>query len=111
MRHRFKNIGQRPMLQITTMPKVKLRNVIKTLLRSRSISFTRDIVRQKRSESLGQLRWNGRIVYYRPGTTDPLVLQQVLLKTGRKAEYYLPPGFVPEIIVDIGSNIGASVLS
>jgi FkbM family methyltransferase len=38
------------------------------------------------------------------------VLQQVLLKTGKKAEYYLPPDLRPDVIVDIGSNIGASVL-
>jgi FkbM family methyltransferase len=90
--------------------KVRLRDVVKTLVRSRSIAFTRDIVRQQRSKSLGQIRWNRRTVYYRPGTTDPLVLQQVLLKTGRKAEYYLPLDLHPEVILDIGSNIGASVL-
>ena len=92
------------------MPKVRLRDVIKTLVRSRSIAFTRDIVRQQRSESPGQIHWNGRTVYYRPGTTDPLIVQQVLLKTGRKAEYYLPPNLHPEVILDIGSNIGASIL-
>ena len=92
------------------MPKVRFRDVIKTLARSRSIAFTRDIVRQQRSESLGKIRWNGRTVSYRPGTTDPLVLQQVLLKKGKKAEYYLPPDLNPKLIVDIGSNVGASVL-
>jgi FkbM family methyltransferase len=84
--------------------------MLKTLVRSRSLSFTQDIVRQRLSDSLGRIRWHGRDVYYRPGTTDPLVLQQVLLKTGRKAEYYLPPHFKPEVILDIGSNIGASIL-
>jgi len=79
-------------------------------MRSRSLAFTRDIVRQKRSGELGQLQWHGYTVYYRPGTTDPLVLQQVLLKTGRKAEYYLPPKFRPQVIIDIGSNIGGSIL-
>jgi FkbM family methyltransferase len=92
------------------VPKVRLRDIVKTLVRSRSIAFTRDIVRHKRSDSLAQLRWQGRNVYYRPGTTDPLVLQQVLLKKGRKAEYYLPPRFRPDVIVDIGSNIGGSIL-
>ena len=92
------------------MPKVRLKDVVKTLMRSRSVAFTRDIVRQQRSDSLGQIRWNGRTVYYRPGTTDPLVVQQILLKTGRKAEYYLPPDLHPAVILDIGSNIGASIL-
>jgi FkbM family methyltransferase len=84
--------------------------MLKTLARSRSVCFTRDIVRQKPSDSLGILRWHGREVFYRPGTTDPLVIQQVLLKSGRKAEYYLPPRFKPDVILDIGSNIGASIL-
>jgi FkbM family methyltransferase len=84
--------------------------MIKTLMRSRSIAFTRDVVRQRRRQSLSRLRWRGHDVYYRPGTTDPLVLQQVLLKRGSKAEYYLPPHFRPEVILDIGSNIGASIV-
>lgn len=92
------------------MPKVRLRDIAKTLVRSHSLAFTRDIVRQKRTSSLGRIRWHERDVYYRPGTTDPLVLQQILLKTGRKAEYYLPPRFQPEVILDIGSNIGAAIL-
>jgi FkbM family methyltransferase len=92
------------------VPKVRLRDVLKTLVRSRSVAFTRDIVRQQPSQTLGQVRWNGRTVYYRPGTTDPLVVQQVLLKSGRKAEYYLPPDLQPEVILDVGSNIGASIL-
>jgi FkbM family methyltransferase len=92
------------------VPKVRIRDAIKTLVRSRSLAFTRDFIRQKRSDSLAQLRWRGRDVYYRPGTTDPLVIQQVLLKTGRKAEYYLPPRLKPDVILDIGSNIGASIL-
>jgi FkbM family methyltransferase len=92
------------------VPKVRLRDIFKTLVRSRSVSFTRDFVQQKRSDSLARIHWQGRDVYYRPGTTDPLVLQQVLLKRGAKAEYYLPPRFQPEVILDIGSNIGASIL-
>jgi FkbM family methyltransferase len=84
--------------------------MVKTLVRSRSLRFTRDVVRQQTSNSLGHVRWNGREVFYRPGTTDPLVLQQVLLKTGRKAEYFLPPRLRPEVILDIGSNIGGSIL-
>lgn len=92
------------------MPKVRLRDIVKTLVRSRSLPFTRDIVRQKPSNSLGRIRWQDRDIYYRPGTTDPLVVQQVLLKGGRKAEYYLPPTFRPDVILDIGSNIGASIL-
>ncbi len=63
-----------------------------------------------RSISLARLRWQGRNVFYRPGTSDPFVLYQVLLKTGKKAEYYLPPALQPKVILDIGSNIGALIL-
>jgi FkbM family methyltransferase len=34
----------------------------------------------------------------------------VLLKRGQKAEYYLPPALTPKVILDIGSNIGASII-
>ncbi|MFZ1221418.1 MAG: FkbM family methyltransferase, partial [Chthoniobacterales bacterium] len=49
-------------------------------------------------------------VFYRPATSDPLAIYQVLLRRGGKAEYYLPPALQPEVILDIGSNIGSSIL-
>jgi FkbM family methyltransferase len=86
------------------------RNPLKVLARSRSWRFAADMLRQSPSSSLGRLRWSGRDIFYRPGTTDPFVLYQVLFKRGRKAEYYMPPAIKPKIILDIGSNIGASVI-
>jgi len=68
------------------------------------------MVRQKAAASPARLRWSGRDVLYRPSTTDPFVLYQVLLQTGKKAEYYLPPALKPKTILDIGSNIDASIL-
>src|SRR5437899_6062627 len=84
--------------------------MIKILVRSRSLRFTADMVRQFPTSSLARLRWSGRDIFYRSGTADPLVLYQVLSKSGKKAEYYVPPGLRPKIILDIGSNIGASVI-
>ena len=92
------------------MRTLRSREIVKTLVRSRSLGFTIDMVRQKPSSSPARLRWRGRDIFYRPGTTDPFVIHQVLLKTGKKAEYYLPPRLKPEAILDIGSNIGASIL-
>jgi FkbM family methyltransferase len=89
---------------------VSFRNLIKILARSRSWRFTADILRQSPDSSLASLRWSGRDVFYRSGTADPFVLYQVLLKGGRKAEYYVPPALKPKVILDIGSNIGASIL-
>lgn len=89
---------------------MRFREFVKTLVRSRSLSFTINSVPKSRSASLARFRWQGHTVFYRPGTSDPLVLYQVLLKTGKKAEYYLPPALQPKVILDIGSNIGASIL-
>ena len=59
---------------------------------------------------MAKLRWRGRDVFYRPGTSDPLAINQVLLRRGGKAEYYLPLALEPKVILDIGSNIGTSIL-
>ena len=92
------------------MSTVGFRNLIKILVRSRSLRFTTDIVRQSPTSSLARLRWSGQDVFYRSGTADPFVLYQVLLRGGKKAEYYVPPALRPKIILDIGSNIGASII-
>src|SRR6266852_1749878 len=68
------------------------------------------MVRQSPTSSLARLRWSGQDVFYRSGTADPFVVYQVLLKSGKKAEYYVPPALRPKIILDIGSNIGASII-
>src|SRR6266446_8444807 len=92
------------------MSTVGFRNLIKILVRSRSLRFTTDMVGQFQTSSLSRLRWSGRDIFYRSGTTDPFVLYQVLLRSGKKAEYYVPPALRPKIILDIGSNIGASII-
>jgi FkbM family methyltransferase len=89
---------------------VGFRNLIKVLIRSRSLRFTADMVHQSPTSSLARLRWSGRDVFYRSGTADPFVLYQILLRRGKKAEYYVPPALRPKIILDIGSNIGASII-
>ncbi|HEX4638355.1 MAG TPA: FkbM family methyltransferase [Chthoniobacterales bacterium] len=38
------------------------------------------------------------------------MIYQVLLKGGKKAEYYVPRTLTPKTILDIGSNIGASII-
>lgn len=92
------------------MSAVGFRNLIKIMARSRSLRFTADIARQSSNSSLACLRWSGRDVFYRSGTADPFVIYQVLLKGGKKAEYYVPSALKPKVILDIGSNIGASVI-
>ena len=92
------------------MSAVGFRNLIKVLARSRSLRFTADMVRQPPTSSLASFHWSGRDIFYRSGTADPFVLYQVLLRRGEKAEYYVPPALNPKIILDIGSNIGASII-
>src|SRR2546423_12003289 len=92
------------------MSTVGFRNLVKILMRSRSLRFTADTVRQSPISSLARLRWGGRDIFYRSGSADPFVLYQVLLKSGEKAEYYVRRGRQPKTILDIGSNIGASII-
>lgn len=49
-------------------------------------------------------------MHYRPGSSDPEVIYKILLKGGKKAEYYIPEGVSPRTIWDIGGNIGAASL-
>lgn len=84
---------------------------LKWLLRSRSLRFVRD--RDPRSYFPGVVRsfsWRGRLVYYRPGSSDLEVIYKIMLKGGRKAEYYIPEEVLPRKIWDIGGNIGAASL-
>src|SRR5437762_2063279 len=94
-----------------------VRHLLRVLARSRSLRFTIDAARARalarggvRGRPLARLKWRGRDVFYRPATSDPLTIYQVLLRRGAKAEYYLPLSLEPKVILDIGSNIGTSVL-
>jgi FkbM family methyltransferase len=96
---------------------MNIRHFLRVLARSKSLRFSLDVVRARtlaragvRGQPLANLRWRGRDVFYRPATSDPLAIYQVLLRQRGKAEYYLPPKLQPEVILDIGSNIGASIL-
>ena len=95
----------------------RLRHFLRVFARSGSWQFARDVARARTLARSGvrglppaKLRWHGRDILYRPATSDPLALYQVLLRRGDKAEYYLPERLQPEVILDIGSNIGASIL-
>ena len=94
-----------------------IRHILRVLARSRSFRFTRDTAQARklalagvRGKPRAKLRWRGRDIVYRPATSDPLAIYQVLLRQGGKAEYYLPPALEPKVILDIGSNIGTSIL-
>ena len=93
---------------------MSLFNALKVLARSHSMDFTRSMLAMGTSSAgngAAAVRWwsgDGREVHYRRGTVDLEVVYHVLLKGGRKAEYWLPEGLDPKRVLDIGGNIGAT---
>jgi FkbM family methyltransferase len=95
----------------------RIRHIVRVFARSRSWRFARDVAQARtlarsgvRGLPLEKLHRRGRDVFYRPATSDPLAIYQVLVRSYDKAEYYLPPRLQPNVILDIGSNIGSSIL-
>lgn len=82
---------------------------IKVLFRSRSRRFLADWdASAYRPNLVRSLAWQGRQIHYRPGSSDLEVIYKILLKSGRKADYWVPQDLAPQIIWDIGGNIGAA---
>lgn len=79
---------------------------IKCWLRSGSWRFMQHSRAGYVGPALASYCWRGHAVYYRPGTSDPEIIYNVLLRPGRKAEYSLPDDLQPRTILDIGANIG-----
>lgn len=84
---------------------------LKQLLRSKSLAFA-NARTDRRDGSVGTVSYGGRPLHFRRGTSDHAMLYEILMK-GRKNTYESPclpaarPGMV---VVDVGANIGASVL-
>lgn len=82
---------------------------LKVLLRSRSRQFVADWdAAAYQPDLVRSLAWHGRRLYYRPGSSDLEVIYKILLKGGRKADYWVPEDLAPKTIWDIGGNIGAA---
>jgi FkbM family methyltransferase len=77
---------------------------LKYFLRSGSFKFMRD--RKNKSHRIEQYTYNNVPVYYRTSTSDMILIYEILLKSGYSAEYWLPKEIEPEVILDIGGNIG-----
>lgn len=76
--------------------------------RSGSRRFTLDRHPSARSRPVSKYAWQGKPVYYRPGTSDTQLIYKILLKKGRNAEYRFPAFLKPHVIFDIGANIGVA---
>ena len=85
---------------------MSLKTALKWLLRSRSISFVRDRFSTPNYDTTLEYHWHGAKLSYRPGTSDQDLIYEILLKTGKKEEYWLPDDIQAEVILDIGANIG-----
>ena len=83
------------------------------LLRSRSLSFTREYLKRDGEGALRTYDWDGTPVSYRSGTSDIALIYNILVR--RQAEYAMPaeaglePGAV-RTVLDIGANIGVAAL-
>lgn len=85
------------------------KHYLKWLLRSQSLQFTRDRDPSRYVPgAVCNFRRRGRLLHYRPGSSDPEVIYKILLRRGAKAEYYIPGCFNPRTVWDIGGNIGAA---
>jgi len=81
---------------------------LKVLWRSGSWEFMRHNRQTTADGTDARIVWKGSPIRYRPGTSDTKAIYEVLMKTGRKAEYNVPASLQPETILDIGANIGAA---
>lgn len=92
---------------------MSLRKTLKVLWRSRSLSYAAAYrgctTRQDRGRGVyAWLAGDGEEIHFREGTSDVGLIYDVLLKPGRKAEYWLPEKLEPRTILDIGGNIGVT---
>lgn len=78
--------------------------------RSGSPRFAADRRASARTRPVSAYRWHGKIIHYRPGTSDTELIYKILLKPGRKAEYTFPAQLDPRVILDIGANIGVATV-
>ena len=85
---------------------MNLKTTVKWLSRSGSLAFVIDGSSSPRMDLTHEYVWNGTRLHYRPGTSDQSLIYDILLKSGPKAEYWLPEDIDAKVILDIGANIG-----
>jgi FkbM family methyltransferase len=88
------------------------KKLIKALLRSGNLGFASDMSGYAAGPGIGSFKWRGMTFHYRRGTSDTFIAYECLLKGKRNAYYstHLPPSDRVKTIVDVGANVGASVL-
>lgn len=86
----------------------------KLLARSRNPAFVRDALAPY-SPTLNTIRWQGMLLHYRPGSSDPWAIYNHLMKPRNRDEYAPPPQFALDAqdvttVLDIGANVGITAL-
>jgi FkbM family methyltransferase len=86
----------------------------KLLARSRSRAFVRDTLGPYDPEPKA-MDWQGMRLHYRPGSSDPWMIYNHLMKPRHRDEYAPPKeaGLAPEsvrTVLDIGANVGITAL-
>lgn len=87
---------------------MELFKVFKDLIRSGSVNFVK--ARRPASKSkparILALNWKGNQIHYRSCTSDRGLIYEVLLRSPRKTEYFVPKNIQREVVLDIGANVG-----
>ncbi len=100
---------------------MSLQKWLKVALRSRSIRFAGSYRASERKGNVAyapsqqypveSVRWgqgDGGQVWFRVGSSDTVLVYDILFKPGAKSEYWLPAELDPTVIFDIGGNIGVT---
>jgi len=89
-----------------------VKKYLKYALRSRSLGFAKAALQDIPTGVITEVAYRGKPVHYREGSSDALVIYEILLK-GRKSEYWhaqLPRPESVKVVLDIGANVGAATV-
>lgn len=89
-----------------------MKKFVKYALRAKSVGFAKSALQTSPTGTIVDVNYQGKPVHYREGTSDALVIYEILLK-GRKSEYWhtrLPRAEDVKVVLDIGANIGAATV-
>jgi len=89
-----------------------VKKFLKYALRSRSLGFAKAALSDSPTGAITTVDYFGKPVHYREGSSDALVIYEILLK-GRKSEYWharLPSPDKVQVVLDIGANVGAATV-
>lgn len=90
----------------------QLKKFLKAFTKSRDIRFSLEYAGVSNTSNLTHINWKGMTFFYRPGTSDTFVAYECFLHGKRNAYYspFLPSASSVKTIVDVGANVGASVI-